>query len=194
MSDAAGLPDKEDFWKRPGCGNVGFAEDGTIIFANQLLWSENFITHAVDEKGVRYGDKTTTLEMIGLLIPFVMAPELLLKSNVVLRVDFFGTVYGMENRASKGDTSASIFIRALYLIAAYLECNVHIEHLPRLSDWGAEVTDRLSRKVSTARQDVKLLRAFENRKVPRCLIEWFNSPFADWSLPFKLLEHVEKLV
>ncbi len=34
VSDATGLPDKDDFWKRPGCGNVGFAEDGTIIFAN----------------------------------------------------------------------------------------------------------------------------------------------------------------
>jgi hypothetical protein len=132
--------------------------------------------------------------MIGLLNPFILAPELLLKSNVVLRVDCFGTVYGMENRASKGDTSASIFIRALYLIAAYLECNVHIEHLPRLSDWGAEVTDRLSRRVSTTRQDEKLLRAFENRRLPLCLTEWFRNPSPDWSLPFKLLEYVEKLV
>jgi hypothetical protein len=194
VSDAAGLPDKDDFWKRPGCGNVGFAEDGTIIFANQLLWSDSFIIHARDEKDVRYGDKTTTLEMIGLIIPFILAPELLQRSHVVLRVDCFGTVYGMENRASKGDTSASIFIRALYLIAAYLECNVHIEHLPRLSDWGAEVTDRLSRKVSTTTQDEKLLRAFENRKLPLCLTEWFRNPSPDWSLPFKLLDYVEKLV
>ncbi len=120
VSDAAGLADKADIWKKPGCGNVGFAEDGTVIFANQLLWDEEFITNAVDEKGVRYGNKTTTLEMIGLLLPLIVAPELFVKSNVVMKVDCFGTVYGLENRASKGDTSASVFIRAVYLIAAYL--------------------------------------------------------------------------
>jgi hypothetical protein len=194
VSDAAGLADKADFWKRPGCGNVGFAEDGTIIFANQFLWKEQFITDAVDEKNVRYGDKTTTLEMLGLLMPLVLAPELFTKSNVVMRVDCFGTVYAMENRASKGDTSASVFVRAIYLIAAYLECNLHVEHLPRLSDWGAEVADRLSRLSSTTKQDSKLLKAFSNRDIPLCLRKWFDEPFPDWSLPFKLLEHVEKLV
>jgi hypothetical protein len=111
-----------------------------------------------------------------------------------MRVDCFGTVYSMANRASKGDTSASILVRVVYLIAAYLECNLHVEHLPRLSDWGAEVADRLSRLSSTTKQDCKLLKAFSNRDIPMCLKEWFNKPFADWSLPFKLLEHVEKLV
>jgi hypothetical protein len=194
VSDAAGLADKADIWKKPGCGNVGFAEDGTVVFANQLLWDERFITEAVDEKGVRYGDKTTTLEVIGLLIPLVVAPELFVKSNVVLKVDCFGTVYGMENRASKGDTSASVFIRSVYLIAAYLECSLHVVHLPRLSDWGAEVADRLSRDCSTTMQDRKLVNAFKNREIPDCLKNWFANPHADWNLPFKLLEHVEKLV
>jgi hypothetical protein len=194
VSDAAGLADTADIWKKPSCGNVAFAEEGTVIFANQLWWDEEFISKAIDEKGVRYGDKTTTLEIIGLLIPLVIAPELFVKSNVVMKVDCFGTVYGMENRASKGDTSASVFIRAVYLIAAYLECSLHVEHPPRLSDWGAEVADRLSRNCSTTKQDRKLVNAFKNREIPSCLKSWFKNPYADWNLPFKLLEHVEKLV
>jgi hypothetical protein len=183
-----------DAWKKPGCGCVGFAEDGTVVFANQFIWPENFITSSVDEKGVKFADKTTTLEMIGLLMPLLLVPELFQRSNVVMKVDCFGTVYSMSNRMSKGDKSASIFVRAAYLIAAYLECYLHIEQLPRMSDWGAEVSDRLSRKSSTTVQDEKLLSAFKNREIPDCLKDWFKDPKNDWQLAIRLLEHVEKLV
>jgi hypothetical protein len=194
VTDAAGLSDTADAWKKPGCGCVGFAEDGTIIFANQFEWPEEFIRDAVDEKGVRYGDKTTTLEMIGLLMPILLAPELFKKTNVVIKVDCFGTVFSMSNRMCKGDKSAAMFVRAAHLIAAYLECCLHVEHLPRMSDWGAEVADRLSRKSSTTVQDKRLVKAFINRDIPKCLEEWFNCPTTDWQLAIKLLEHVEKLV
>jgi hypothetical protein len=194
VSDAAGLADNADAWKKPGCGCVGFAEDGTVVFANQFIWPENFITSSVDEKGVKFADKTTTLEMIGLLMPLLLVLELFQRSNVVMKVDCFGTVYSMTNRMSKGDKSASIFVRAAYLIVAYLECYLHIEQLPRMSDWGAEVSDRLSRKSSTTVQDEKLLSAFKNREIPDCLKDWFRDPKNDWQLAIRLLEHVEKLV
>ncbi len=195
VSDAAGLANIQDSWKKPGCGNVGFADYGTVIFANQHTWNENFIICATDEKGVRFGDKTTTLEVIGVLMPFLLAPELLVRSHVVIKVDCFGTIYGLENRASKGDVSASIFIRAVYLIAAFLECTLHIEHLPRcMSDWGAEVTDRLSRCSTTTKQDKKLVAAFSNRELPVCLKKWFAKPEINWSLAVDLLEHVKRLV
>ena len=164
------------------------------FFANQLLWPEKFISDSIDEKNVRFGDKTTTLEMIGLLMPMILAPELFKNSNVVMKVDCFGTVYSMTNRMCKGDKTAAIFVRAAYLISAYLECHLHIEQLPRMSDWGAEVADRLSRESSTTAQDKKLLGAFKNRSIPPCLESWFKNPVNDWSLAIKLLEHVEKLV
>jgi hypothetical protein len=193
VSDAAGLSDIADAWKKPGCGCVGFVEDRTIVFANQFEWPEEFIKNAVNEKGVRYGDKTTTLEMLGLLMPILLAPELFKKTNVVMKVDCFSTVFSMSNRMCKGDKTAAIFVRATHLIAAYLECCLHIEQLPRMSDWGAEVTDCLSRKSSSTIQDQLLVRAFTNRDIPRCLQEWFKCPVTDWQLAIKLLEHVEKL-
>jgi hypothetical protein len=98
------------------------------------------------------------------------------------------------NKVSKGDETASLFIRAVYLIAAYLGCAMHIDHLPRMSDFGAEVSDRLSRISSSTLQDKKLIRAFHNRQMPNCLLEWFNEPKVDWELPYKLLCHVKNLV
>jgi hypothetical protein len=63
-----------------------------------------------------------------------------------------------------------------------------------MSDWGAEVADRMSRKSSTISQDRKLLAAFSNRKIPLCLEQWFKKPEIDWSLPLRLLDSVKKLV
>jgi hypothetical protein len=194
VSDAAGLAESADPLSGPGCGNVAFCEFGTVIYANRLQWPDNFIRNATDEKGVRYRDKTTTLEMIGLLLPFLTVPELLKKQHIVFKVDCLGTIYGMMNKAAKGDSSASVFIRAAHLIAAYLECTMHVQHLPRVSDWGAEVTDRLSRSSTMTCQDRKLVRAFRNRGVPGCLLRWFKNPKCDWNLAFELLEHVKRLV
>ncbi len=82
----------------PGCGNVGFLEDGTIIFANQFIWPKEFIQNKMDEKRVRFGDKTTCLEMIGLMIPLLIAPELFKNQHVMMKVDCLGTVFGRHNK------------------------------------------------------------------------------------------------
>jgi hypothetical protein len=124
----------------------------------------------------------------------LLVPEEFRRAHVVLKVDCLGTVFGMENRFSRGDLCASVFIRAVYLIAAYLECMIHIEHLTRMSDWGAEVADRLSRLSSTTRQDGHLLKAFQPRPVPDCLWDWFSSPTVNWNLPLDLLNHVKSLI
>jgi hypothetical protein len=159
-----------------------------------LTWPESFIFNACDEKKVRYGDKTTTLEPIGMLVPMLLAPGLFKNSHVVIKVDCFGSIYGMEKGFCKGDISASIFIRAIFLISSYLNCTLHTVHLPRMSDWGAQVADRLSRNVSSTRQDKKLVGAFHNRQIPKCLEDWFLSPCEDWDLSKKLLDHVKRLV
>jgi hypothetical protein len=194
VSDAAGLCESADLRTGPGCGNVGFKEDGRIIFAHQMIWPAEFISSAIDEKGVRFGDKTTTLESIGLLMPMIVSPELFINSHVVLKVDCLGTVFGMENRCSRGDMSASVFIRAAYLIAAYLGCTIYVEHLPRKSDWGAEVADRLSRMSTTTLQDRKLLSAFKGSSLPGCLLSWLANPRLNWQLAVDLLNHVKSLV
>jgi hypothetical protein len=113
---------------------------------------------------------------------------------VLFKVDCFGTIFGMWNGSSKGDKIASILIRAAHLIAAYLECTMHVQHLPRMSNWGAEVTDRLSRKATTTVQDRKLVKAFKLRSIPRRLSEWLENPAEDWQLAFDLLQHVKNLV
>jgi hypothetical protein len=185
--EAGGGKEKGD----AGCGSVGFDESGVIIFAKQLLWPECEFLEWADSKGSKMCQKTTTLEFIGVLLPFITIPELLTNKYVVVKVDNLACYFGWINRQAAGDATASIFIRALHLISLFLRCEVHIEHLPRLSNWEAQLVDRISRKSTTTKYDEALLRSFDFEMIPDCLEEWLKCPSDDWDLSLRLLMFVK---
>ena len=143
------------------------------------------------KKNSNLGSKTTTLEFLGILIPFLIIPESLKNQHVVVKVDNAGCFFGWLNKKTSGDVMASILIRTLHVIAYYLECIVHIVHLPRKSSWDAMLTDRLSREKTTTRQDRALLSSFKLPDIPLVLKQWLESPTEDWELPMKLLYYVK---
>jgi hypothetical protein len=190
-SDAAGF--KTTFCEEKiGLGCAGFDVTGTICFVLQLFWTPEMFT-AIDQKGASFGCKTTTLEMMGLIIPFLCCPHLVGGQHVVLKVDNLGCYYGWENKKVKNDTCASILIRSLILISSFLSCYIHIEHLPRLSSWDAQLCDRVSREKSTLNSDKQLLDSFGNPVAPQVLRDWLKQPAEDWELCNFLLEHVKNL-
>jgi hypothetical protein len=193
-SDAAGHGNAQQAEGRIGCGNVGFNHNGEIIFAYQLWWPSGVLDSKTDSKGKRFGAKTTTLEFLGILIPFLTIPHMLTEKHIIVRVDNSGCFYGWLNKSSAKDETASILIRALHLISAYLQCQVHIRHLPRLSNWEAMLVDRLSREETTTYADKRRLRSFPRYRIPDALAGWMRNPSEDWKLPDKLLEHVKKLL
>jgi hypothetical protein len=134
VSDEAGVLDINNFKRNVGVGGVAFDEEGCFINAYQFFWETDFISWQ-DEKGSTMGSKTTTLEMIGILIHILLVPSLLIKQNVVFVTDNLACVYGWENKCVKHDVCASIIVRAIHLISALLECNVFICHKKRCSDW-----------------------------------------------------------
>ncbi len=133
---------------------------------------------------------TTTLELIGLLMPFLMIPKFLAGQHVVLKVDNIGCYYVWQNKSVKNEVSASILTRALGLVSAYLQCQVHVVHLPRMSTWDACLADRMSREATTGYNDKKLLSSFGNLRCPDVLLQWLHNPFQDWDLAMNLLHHV----
>jgi len=193
-SDAAGLAEGESSMKEPGCGSIALCEEGKILTVRQFLWPSDFIQNGRDDKKVRFGDKSTTLEMIGMVLVFLSDPSLFRGKRVLLKVDNLAAVFGMETGSIKNDENAAVFVRTLHLIAAYLECELFIEHLPRKSDWESLLVDRLSRKSTTTKQDQERLLAFGEFSLPKCLENWFSSPSLDWQLSVKLLEYVECIV
>lgn len=190
VSDAAGMSAHYDCKEKVGAGSVGFNQSGEFIFAHQILWPSHSLKILKDSKGSRFGNKTTTLEFLGMILPFLLIPKQLKNQYIVIKVDNIGCYFGWINRYVSGDVCASILIRALHVISSYLACYVHVAHLPRVSSWEASLVDRLSRERTTTREDKKLLNSFEAMEVPLCLQEWMKSPTEDWMLPERLLRHV----
>jgi hypothetical protein len=194
VSDAAGLPNNATLMEPIGFGVVGFDYMGSMVHADQYFWPKDFITHAKDGDGVRFGNKSTTLEWIGLLTPMLTVPELISGRHVILRVDNIACVYGYENGQLKNDESASIMIRTAKLVSAYLGSVVHVEHVPRRSCWEAELVDNLSRSSTSGFLEQRALSRFSHRELPEVLVNWLYTPSSDWSLPLKLLEHVQNIL
>jgi len=188
-SDAAGFSADFECKSKIGVGCIGLDESGCISFATQVFWPKAF-KKALDSKGKSFGNKTTTLEMIGLILPFLLCPNLVKGKHIVLRVDNIGCYYGWNSKAITGDETASIFVRSLLVLSAYLCCYVHVEHLPRMSSWEARVCDNLSRESTTSISDKKLVDSF-GYKCPTILLEWLEKPKEDWDLVIKLLNLVE---
>ena len=194
ISDAAGLSSEGKFCSGPGVASVGFNENGNFIFAQQMYWPEFMIVHKKDEKGVRFGDKSTTLEMIGVILPFLSIPKLLCNQHVVMGVDNIACIHGWENKSLKGEITASIVIRALHLISSLLGSVIHLRHVPRKSDWESNLVDRMSRKKSTSLDDRRLLASFCHLSPPPVLREWICDPSEDWSFPIRIMNFVKSLL
>jgi len=109
-----------------------------VLSQKRLFWPQE-LKEAKDEKGVSFGDRTVFLEMIGLLLPLIRYPEVLAGKHLVLKVHNLGCYYGWENKTVCKGRAATIIVRAIfYQISSYMECCIHVEHLPRLSSWEAK--------------------------------------------------------
>jgi len=190
-SDAAGCSENCSLEKNIGCGNVGFNFDGEIIFAKQIFWEKSTIETAKDKNNKRVGDKTAFLEFVGILLPFVCNPSLVSGKHVIVKVDNIACYYGWLNRQCAGDELASIAIRSLHLLSAFLCCEIHVEHLPRVSTWDAMLADRLSRERTTTYNDKRLLASFPVMPLPSSLVEWLRSPEENWNVPMDILNEIK---
>ena len=180
-TDAAGVAEGEKN-EGAGVGGVALDEEGEILFCYQHLWDKEMIEEKKDNKGARFGAKTSTLEMIGMILPFILFPSSLKNRHVILSTDNIGCFFGWENMAVKGDVTASILVRSLALMSAKLNCHVYVEHVPRCSTWGSKMADCLSRSETTKGPVKRLLRSFSQPALPLFLTEWLKDPKEDWSL------------
>jgi hypothetical protein len=191
VSDAAGGLGKDEW---AGVASLGLTESTKgIWFLGRGIWPEAVYT-ARDEKGARLASKMTTLEAVGLLLPLLSVPGALAGHHVVLGVDNLGVVYGWQNGGCKGDRWASVLIRALHIIAAYLGCTVHVRHTPRLSSAAAVMADSLTRS-STATAEVWAQAAGASVfGEPEPLWQWLSCPTDNWNLGFELVHYLKKIM
>jgi hypothetical protein len=145
---------------------------------------------ATDNKGKRFGNKTTTLEMFALLLPLLLIPEKLRNSHIRMFTDKASCVFGMKNGYVKNDEYTSIFIRTAHLIGAYLGSVLHVIHAPRRSSWEAITADNLSQESTTSFLEDQICNRYRHLKIPEVIQHWLHNPKDDWNLPTNILKHV----
>ena len=187
VSDAAGGHGAEEW---VGVASLGLKEDGSIWFICRGQWPKAILEDS-DEKGVRFASKMTTLELVGLLLPLLTVPDHVRQRNVVLGVDNVSVVFGWENRSVSGDMSASVLIRAMHIVASFLETRIFVQHVPRRSSLASIVADDMTR-ASTATAEVwETLRSAYHYDPPEPLWDWLSNPSADWQLGQRLVGWIQ---
>ena len=162
-----------------------------ITQVSRIRWPDSFIFSASDSTGTRFAAKSSTLETIGVLLPFLSNPSLMAGRHVVLHVDNMAVVYGWEKKYVKNDIEASILIQALHILSHFLRCRVFVRHAPRMSIKMAILADHLSRSFSTSKEEENLAEVLTCPPKSRVLSDWLNHPRADWKLPLDLLEELK---
>jgi hypothetical protein len=136
----------------------------------------------------------TTLEATGLLLPLLTVPGVITGQHVVLGVDNVGMVYGWQNGGCKGDKWALLLIRALHIVAAYLNTTVHVHHVPCLSSAAAVMADSLTRS-STATADVWAQTTVASSFTAlEPLWRWLVDPTDNWNLGFELVHYLKMIM
>jgi len=114
-----------------------------------LRWPKGLLTGAKNPEGTYFGSKSGTLEMVGLLLPFLSKPKQLQGRHILLEVDNLSVVYAWEKRYSKEDAETSLLVRCLHVIEVQLECKIYVSHVRRCSGKIATLADSLSRRSSS---------------------------------------------
>ena len=179
ISDAAGKP--PNCSQKNGVASLGVNKN-KIWFGFRIYWPKLF-TLVVQ-------NNTAVYEMVGLLLPFFVIPRKLQYRHVKLLVDNQSIVWAWEKKYMKNDVLASILIRCLMVLEAYVPCKVFIEHVPRMSNPFAKVVDSLTRDVSTTEDMMKYL-THSSSKIPVCFQNWLEKPTADWSLSTQLINEIQ---
>jgi hypothetical protein len=200
ISDAAGAAFE---WNGKVCKNITVPGDrgvASIGFQGEKIrmigiirWPLFLLTRDKGRRGTFMGSKSGTLEMVGLLIPFLSCPKSLRGRHVLLGVDNVSEVYAWTKRYCKNDPELSLLIRTLHVIEAFLHCKIYVTHVKHLSTDIAAMADRLSRESTISAEDrIWLDRGLVHRPWGQ-LGAWLEKPVLNWNLPQLVLEDVKTL-
>jgi hypothetical protein len=176
-----------------GAASLGIDHMDNIWFCARITWPSFFLLHARDTRDHAYGCKTSTLEAVGTLLPFLCCPEKIAGREVILLTDNESVIHGWDSRKVKKDVSASIILRSIHIISFYLGCTVTMRHLPRMSNDLAKLADQLSRSSTTGRKQLRAISGSTSLPIPVQLLNWLENPTEDWTLPIRLLSYVKSI-
>ena len=146
-----------------------------------------------DEKGAEFKSKMTTLKLVCLMLPVLTIPRIVKGHHIILGVDNISRVHAWENKSVKGDLTASALVRALMVIAAFLECRVYTKHVTRLSTEASQLADSLTRDTTATEAVWARVQGAMQLDPPQALWDWLGELSTDWQLGFKLVDTLKNM-
>jgi hypothetical protein len=201
ISDAAGAVLK---WKNGKCFNyttknsrgaasIGY-EGENITFVGLIRWPDSLLTTTKSLNNKLFGSKSTTLETIGILIPFLTISWKLWGCHIILEVDNTAVRFGWQKRYSKNDPETSVLLRALHVIEAFLHCRIYIKHVKRISTPMATLADQLSRDETFSQNCKDKIAHLKILQPTGSITNWLQNPTINWDLSLRLIEDIKNLI
>ena len=142
--------------------------------------------HSPDGKSMAH--KTTTLELVGVMLPLLMDLHAVAGQPVVCDTDNVGAVEAWWKGHSNGDELASTLVRAMFHLAAAAGVQLYVRWIPRNSTDAALICDSFSK--GSFEFVTKLPSPIVLPKPPLSLVRWLKSPKVDDELGPRLLEEI----
>ena len=188
ISDAAGKAEGSKTIGRLGVASIKTDSKLSSFAETTRLWWPETLLDTTDDKGVRFGDKSATLEAVGLLLPFLANGKRLQCKRIILHVDNISLWYGWKKKHLRNDMEASLLIRCLQVIGARLQCQIYVEHAPRRASPAAKAADDLSREATSPLAFIHAKPTDLSNTSP--LHDWLKKPCLDWNLPLKISDFI----
>ena len=160
-----------------GVSCIGGDDVNKIWGWSRLSWPEGLLTQIRDEKGSWFGSKTATLEAVGLIIPFIVFPEVVAGKHLVFKVDNAAVMWGWQSGYIKNDKTATEILKAVRYLGGFLGATIFVQHVGRMSDDMASLADELSRRSwSKNHRFSEALDRAEFRPTEGFLSRWLKDP------------------
>ena len=188
-TDAAGVKKDSKLCYKIGAAAVqSIHPSDNYIWAVRALWPDSFISNTFDSNGKFCGAKSTTLEMLAIILPLFHRISLIVNNTILIQTDNKAVYYAFRNGRSKIDPWASLILESIMFVANSLPCKIYVEHVPRCSTNLATMADHLSRSDKKGMKLTETLKISANSSWPPSILQWMSSPHIDYNLPSSLLQ------
>ena len=154
----------------PALGVFFPPQDLLFAAAYSLPFPTDFLLHSNGSGLV--ADTTSTLEALGLITPMAMAPHRCVGKPLHINIDNVAVVFAFNKRRSN-DRLAHTLIRAAYLVAGALGCQLFVSWVPRRSDVLTRIADDLTHTDFTSTLAL-------DRHADTITLQSFPPPISEW--------------
>ena len=195
LADASGKPENLVSSNLKSAAAAVSYVDGfpnTIIAACQAFFDEDFVTNQIDDKGTRYGDKTTLLELLSILLGIIHNKDLIYKHQILILSDNLPALWALQKGRSSSCLLTSTVTLAIATLLQSYESYFYLKHEPRLKTYPALVADALTRNDACGQSYAKIMKNKLTTGWPHELELWLKKPFLDDSLGTRIFDEISK--